>query len=105
MERGQPGQCGQLYLSWCAWYLHQYDPDHIDEDAMHTIERFIILLYDRTSTATDIDKAHHKLLAKKRPADPSDKCSPGAAYLTSSIPGWTCLESGPAGFLQSCTNH
>ena len=32
---------------------------------MHTIERFIILIYDRTSTTTDIDKAHSKLFAKK----------------------------------------
>ena len=40
-------------------------PDHIDEDAKHTIERYIILLYDRTSTATDINKAHCKLFAKR----------------------------------------
>jgi hypothetical protein len=32
---------------------------------MHTIERFVILLYDRTSTCTDIDKARQKLFAKK----------------------------------------
>jgi len=32
-------------------------PDHIDEDAMHTIDRFIILPYDRISTATDIVNA------------------------------------------------
>ena len=29
----------------------------IQEDVMHTIEKFVILLYDRTSTRTDIDKA------------------------------------------------
>ena len=40
-------------------------PDHINEDAMHTIERFITLLYDRTSTETDADKARRKLFAKK----------------------------------------
>ena len=39
--------------------------DHINEDAMQTIERFIILLYDRTSTSTDIDKARRKLFGKK----------------------------------------
>ena len=32
---------------------------------MHTIERFVILLYDRTSTCNDIDKARKKLFAKK----------------------------------------
>ena len=40
-------------------------PREISEDAMHTIERFVILLYDRTSTCTDIDKARQKLFAKK----------------------------------------
>ncbi|KAG0719399.1 hypothetical protein GWK47_007283 [Chionoecetes opilio] len=32
---------------------------------MHTIERFVILLYDRTSTCKNIDKARKKLFAKK----------------------------------------
>lgn len=40
-------------------------PDRINEDAIHTIEGFIILLYDRTSIETDIDKARRKLFAKK----------------------------------------
>ncbi len=31
------------------------------EDVMHTIERFVILLYDRTNTCTDIHKARRKL--------------------------------------------
>ena len=31
---------------------------------MQTIERFVILLYDRTSTSTDVDKARCKLFAK-----------------------------------------
>ncbi len=44
-------------------------PVHVDDmlliDVMHTIERFVILLYDRTSTSTDVDKARCKLFAKK----------------------------------------
>jgi len=40
-------------------------PDEVDEDATHTIERFIILLYDRTSTSTDINKTRCKLFAGK----------------------------------------
>ena len=47
-----------LLKSTCA-------PSDILEDVMHTIERFVILLYDRTSTCTDIDKARRKLFAKK----------------------------------------
>ena len=34
-----------------------YAPSDIQEDVIHTIERFVILMYDRTSTCTDIDKA------------------------------------------------
>ena len=36
-------------------------PDQVDEDATHTMERF--LLYDRTITSTDVDKTHCKLFA------------------------------------------
>jgi len=37
--------------------------DQVDEDATHTMERF--LLYDRTSTSTDVDKTRCKLFARK----------------------------------------
>jgi len=38
-------------------------PDQVDKDATHTIDRFVILLYDRTSTSTDVDKTCCKLFA------------------------------------------
>ena len=37
----------------------------IQEGAMHKVEYFVILMYDRTSTSTEIDKALRKLIAKK----------------------------------------
>ncbi|KAG7167742.1 putative RNA recognition motif-containing protein 2, partial [Homarus americanus] len=37
----------------------------IPEDVMHIIERFVILLYDRTSSCMDINKARRKLFTKK----------------------------------------
>jgi len=40
-------------------------PTELPEESMHTIGRFVILLYDRTSTCTDINKARRKLFAKK----------------------------------------
>ena len=40
-------------------------PSVIEEDIIHTIERFVILMYDRTSTCHDIDKARRKIFAKK----------------------------------------
>ena len=40
-------------------------PSEIPEEVLHTIERFVILLYDRSSPYTDIDKAHKKLFARK----------------------------------------
>jgi len=40
-------------------------PRDIPDDAMRIIERFVILLYDRTSRCTDTDKARRKLFARK----------------------------------------
>ena len=40
-------------------------PCNIEEDDMQSIERFVILQYDRTSTCADIVKARRKLFAKK----------------------------------------
>ena len=40
-------------------------PSGIPDDVMHTIERFVILLYDRTSTCKEINKAQKKIFAKK----------------------------------------
>ena len=57
MYRRQHGQC-ELTLTPLST-----TPDHIDEDAMHTNEMFIMLFYDRTSTAADIDEARSKLFA------------------------------------------
>ena len=43
-------------------------PDDIPQEVMVTIERFVILLYDRTSTCTDINTARRKMFAKKHNA-------------------------------------
>jgi len=40
-------------------------PAQVDEDATQTIERFVILLYGRTSTSRDVNKARCKLFAMK----------------------------------------
>ena len=37
----------------------------IEEDVIGTIERFVILLYDRTSMCADVNKARQKIFAKK----------------------------------------
>ena len=41
-------------------------PTSIPETSLHAVERFVILLYDRTSSATDIDTARRKLIPKKK---------------------------------------
>ena len=40
-------------------------PSFIEEDVIHIIERFVILMYDRTSTCHDINKARRKCFSKK----------------------------------------
>lgn len=39
-------------------------PAEISEQCMHIIERFVILIYDRTSTCTEVNQARKKLFAK-----------------------------------------
>ena len=41
-----------------------HTPNMIQEQCLHTIERFVILVYDRTSTSTEVNKAKKKLFAK-----------------------------------------
>ena len=48
-----------------ALHLLSSAPHIIPDSAMRIIERFVILLYDRTSKCTDIDKARRKLFARK----------------------------------------
>ena len=40
-------------------------PKEIPDDAMSIIERFVILLFDRTSTCTKVDQARKKLFPPK----------------------------------------
>ena len=40
-------------------------PTEIPEHSMQAIERFVILMYDRTSTCTNVNKARKKLFAKR----------------------------------------
>ena len=40
-------------------------PSAIPEDVMPTIERFVILLYDRTNTGADINKARQQIFSRK----------------------------------------
>ena len=41
-------------------------PKEIPDDAMNIIERFVILLFDRTSTWTKVDHARRKLFPRKQ---------------------------------------
>jgi len=43
-------------------------PAQVDEDATQTIERFVILLYDRTSTSTDVNRHAASCLLGKTPS-------------------------------------
>ena len=54
---------------------------------MHTVERFIILLYDRTITCTDIDKSHENVCKEaKCKANPIYQGSSGTACEESDLP-------------------
>ena len=40
-------------------------PQYIDEESMSVLERFVVLLYDRTSNLTKVNEARHELFSKK----------------------------------------
>ena len=40
-------------------------PSFIEEDVIHIIERFVILMYDRTGTCHDINKTRRKFFRRK----------------------------------------
>ncbi len=60
--------------AWSVWSLNpdltnvilkpSKAPIAIQDQWLHTIERFVILMYDKTSTTTDVNKASKKLFAK-----------------------------------------
>ena len=64
---------------------------YVDEYAMQTIESFVILLYDRTSTSTDVDKVRYSIQAVREeqqcPAHTTDKCRLQATCSMSWVPG------------------
>ncbi|KAJ8392754.1 hypothetical protein AAFF_G00072380 [Aldrovandia affinis] len=64
---------------------------------MRIIERFVILLYDRTSKCTDIDKARRKLFARKNNVQliPPTKAALGTCQ-EGSVSRWTCVGSDTA---------
>ena len=41
-----------------------FTPPSITEETMRVVERFVILMYDKTSCCSDIDKARRKLFTK-----------------------------------------
>jgi len=92
MDRRQHGQCGQLTRHSLFSPLHRIILMKMPCTSLCTNKQT-----KQTSTATDIDEARSKLFAKKSNVQliPPTKCSPGAARLTSSIPGQTCLGQAP----------
>jgi len=82
-------------------------PRDIPDDAMRIIERFVILLYDRTSRCTDIDKARRKLFARKNNVKliPPTKAAL-EEHQEGSVSRWTCVGSDTAASTRApCTNQ
>ena len=46
-----------------------FTPHSIPKETVKVIERFVILMYDKTSRCTDIDKARRKMFAKRLKAE------------------------------------
>ena len=69
-------------------------PTEIPEHSMQAIERFVILMYDRTSTCTDVNKARKKLFAKRSSVQgipPTRAALEQLVKRAACLPGWSCL--------------
>ena len=66
-------------IAWVTWNSFpestealltlSFTPPSIPEETMRVVERFVILMYDKTSRCSDIDKARRKLFAKRLKAE------------------------------------
>ena len=91
--------------AWAAWNAFPeltnalldlaHAPTEVSEQSMHAIERFVILLYDRTSTCTEVNQARKKLFAKTSSVQriPPTRAALEQHVKTSSLSRWTCLGS------------
>ena len=70
-----------------------FTPHSIPEETMKTIERFVILMYDKTSPCTDIDKSKKKDVFKATNswADSSNIWCFGTTFKKSNLPRWLCM--------------
>ena len=70
----------------------------LPEQRMLVIERFVILIYDYTSTCTNMNKARKKLFAKTS----SVKRIPPSHVVWSCLPRWSCL--GESTYFTPCAS-
>ena len=66
-------------------------PTEVTEQTMKVIERFTVLLYERTSTCTDVDKATKKMFAKT--SSVQQRIPPTRAALEQHIK-WAAFQGG-----------
>ena len=88
--------------AWVAWnFLQELTdpllrlacaPTEIPEHSIQAIKGFFIVMYERTSTYTDINKARKKLFAKKscmQRIPPTGAALPGTACQEGCLPWWS----------------
>ena len=91
--------------AWNTWMAYEqatsaflelsYSPEDVSEECLRKLQRFVVLLYDRTSTKMQVNEARKQLFAEGKiyrgyTANASRSCP---AHSTSSIPRWTLLGS------------
>ena len=64
-------------------------PKEIPDDAMNTIEKFVILLFDRTSTCTKVDQARRKLFPRNKLCVANRVYPSRGACQENSLTGWS----------------
>ena len=98
-ERKQLGRHGTFTLRSLKFFCKlRKDPPTIEDDDMKVLERFVILMYDRSSTVDSVNEARLGLFARK--LRPYEAIPPARAALlqhqTFSISGRLRMGSGNA---------
>ena len=76
------------------------DPLVFNDDCMYVLEKYVVLLYDRTCTKTTVVSARKQILTAKGRS--IDKMAPTAtAHKTGDILRWTCVGTGTGRFSSS----
>jgi len=79
-----------------AFTILSHCPTEVSDDDLQKLEKFVVLMYDKSSAETGVDDARLDLFARKQRSwcNPTNQCSSQRACKTCCLPGWDHLGTG-----------